>query len=79
MTPGMAGVRRVEEAEEVALELQEELLVQLLLPVAAPLAPSKRVRGWKIFLFLCPGVNFLKFILSIEKLMNILNITERAY
>ena len=47
LTPRMAGVRRVELAEEVALELDplEELLVQLLLLVAAPLAPSKRVRG----------------------------------
>ena len=38
-------MRLVEEAEEVALELLEELLVLLLLPVAAPLVPSERVRG----------------------------------
>ena len=31
--------------------LLEELLVQLLLPAAAPLAPSKRVRGQKKLVF----------------------------
>ena len=46
--------------------LLEELLVQLLLPVATPLAPSKRERGQKKINFLCPRVNFLKLILSIE-------------
>ena len=38
----------------MALELLEELLVQLLLPVAAPPAPSKRVRGWKKINFCAP-------------------------
>ena len=78
MTPRLAVVRR-EEEEELAL-VQEVLLllvVRLLLPVAAPLAPSKRVRGQKKIL--CPRVNFLKLILSIEKLVNIFNINDRAY
>ena len=52
MTPRLAVVRREEEEEVLALVkelLLEELLVRLLLPVAAPLAPSKRVRGQKKF------------------------------
>ena len=35
--------------------LLQELLVQLLLPVAAPLAPSKRVRGQKKLIFVPPS------------------------
>ena len=47
LTPQM-GVQRVE-VEEALVVVQglEELLEQLPLPVAAPLAPSQRVRGWK--------------------------------
>ena len=42
------GVRRVEAGEAmVVVQGLEELLQQLLLPVAASLAPSERVRGWK--------------------------------
>ena len=81
MTPQLAVVRREEEEEALVQELLlEELLVQLLLPVSAPLAPSKRVRGpKKKDSFLCPRVIFLKLILSIEKLINILHINDRAY
>ena len=49
-------MRRVEEAEEVVLELLEELLEELPLPVAAPLAPSKTVRAWKKNNFCAPDL-----------------------
>ena len=58
MTPRLAVVRR--EEGEVVLALVQELLllllllVPLLLPVAAPLAPSKRVRGQKKINFCAP-------------------------
>ena len=73
------GLRAVEEAlVEVGLE---EVLEQLLLPVAAPLAPSERETKWenKKNYFLSPRVDFLNSIFSIEKLINILNINERDY
>ena len=58
LTPQLAVVRR-EEEEELALVqllLLQLLLLQVLLPVAAPLAPSKRVRGQKKFNFCAPEV-----------------------
>ena len=57
MTPWLAVVLREEEEVVLALvqePLLEELLVQLLLQVAAPLAPSKRVRGQKKINFCAP-------------------------
>ena len=56
MTPRLAVVR-LEQEEVLALVqelLLEELLVQLLPPVAAPLAPSKRERRQIFFNFCAP-------------------------
>ena len=58
MTPRLAVVRREEEEVVLALVqelLLEELLVQLLMPCVAPLAPSKRVRGQKKLIFVPPS------------------------
>ena len=62
----------------LVLELLLLLLVELQ-PVVAPLVESKRAGGCKRKKNLCPRLNFLKLILSREKVINILNINDRAY